>query len=106
MQPGQLVRIPIRDGINVDEKIWGPSASKFRPERWLENALPDSGKDIHAPWGLLTFGDGYVSTLRLLIDSNTGSEMLQTKSLCRQAVCLGRVKGKHIVLRGRASLLT
>lgn len=53
------MRIPVRDGINADETIWGPDATEFRPERWLEKGgLPAIVEDIHAPGNLLTFGDG------------------------------------------------
>ncbi|CCL98629.1 uncharacterized protein FIBRA_00631 [Fibroporia radiculosa] len=59
VQAGQLAHIPLRHGINVDTRIWGPDAALFRPERWLdEGGLPDVVKDIRAPGHLLTFGDG------------------------------------------------
>ena len=56
---GQLIQIAVRDGVNTDERIWGPNAREFRPERWIEpGGLPDSVKDVHAPMNLLSFGDG------------------------------------------------
>ncbi|CCM04915.1 uncharacterized protein FIBRA_07112 [Fibroporia radiculosa] len=59
VKPGQIVLVPVRDGINVDARIWGPDAAIFRPERWLEpGGLPETVKDIHAPGHFLTFGDG------------------------------------------------
>ncbi|KZT02809.1 cytochrome P450 [Laetiporus sulphureus 93-53] len=57
--PGQIVHVPVRDGINIDPAIWGPDAAEFRPERWLdEDGLPEAAKAIHAPGHVLTFGDG------------------------------------------------
>lgn len=59
VEPGQLVHIPVRDGINVDPRIWGEDAGVFKPERWIEpGGLPDSVNSIKAPMHLLTFGDG------------------------------------------------
>ncbi len=47
--------MPIRDGINVNEDIWGVDAMVFNPERWLEpGAL---SKEVTAGH-VLTFGDG------------------------------------------------
>ncbi|KAI0960740.1 hypothetical protein AcV7_000040 [Taiwanofungus camphoratus] len=57
--PGQLVHVPVRDGINVDAAIWGSDGHEYRPERWLEDGgLLESVKNIHAPGHLMTFGDG------------------------------------------------
>ncbi|KAH9923028.1 cytochrome P450 [Fomitopsis serialis] len=60
VEPGQLVHIPIRGGINNDPDIWGPDAEVFRPERWLDNGkgLPESVKTVRAPGHVLSFGDG------------------------------------------------
>ncbi|KZT28248.1 cytochrome P450 [Neolentinus lepideus HHB14362 ss-1] len=40
VKAGQSVMIPVRDGINSDEEIWGKDAREFRPERWLSDGLP------------------------------------------------------------------
>ncbi|KAJ7584135.1 hypothetical protein C8J56DRAFT_790408 [Mycena floridula] len=59
VKAGLIIEVPVRDGINVDERIWGPSASIFVPDRWLrEGALPESVELIRAQGRLLTFGDG------------------------------------------------
>ncbi|KAK7034769.1 hypothetical protein VNI00_012176 [Paramarasmius palmivorus] len=59
VKAGTLVEIPIRDGINVSEAIWGPDAAVFDPERWLNpDRLPESVKWVHAQGNMLTFGDG------------------------------------------------
>lgn len=59
VKKGQQIHIPIRDGINVDEDIWGSDAYEFRPERWLEKGgLPKSVEQIRAQGHNLTFGDG------------------------------------------------
>lgn len=54
----------VRDGINIDSQIWGPDATQFRPERWLEEgALSGEVQKIHAQGHVLTFGDGCVMVL-------------------------------------------
>ncbi|ESK84164.1 cytochrome p450 [Moniliophthora roreri MCA 2997] len=61
VKAGTLVEIPIRDGINISETIWGPDAALFDPERWLDSKstrLPESVKWVHAQGNTLTFGDG------------------------------------------------
>lgn len=55
MHPGQVISIPVRDGINVDPLIWGEDASEFRPERWFEKDVGERGVGMG---GILTFGDG------------------------------------------------
>ena len=57
VQPGQIISIPLRDGINSDPRIWGEDAAEFRPERWFEPGAAERGPGLG---GLLTFGDGYV----------------------------------------------
>ena len=42
---------------NRNEKLWGPNAKSFAPERWLEEN-PEVPKDIHGHRHLLTFSDG------------------------------------------------
>jgi len=59
VKAGQVIQIPIRDGINADEAIWGPDVARFRPERWtLQDGLPESVSLINAQGHVLTFGDG------------------------------------------------
>ncbi|KDR69692.1 hypothetical protein GALMADRAFT_255863 [Galerina marginata CBS 339.88] len=59
VKAGQIIQIPIRDGINADESIWGPDVDEFRPERWIEpDGLPSSVDFIHAQGRTLSFGDG------------------------------------------------
>lgn len=58
VERGQIVHIPVRDGINVDEALWGKDAAVFRPERWMKDELPAAARDIHAPGNVMTFGDG------------------------------------------------
>lgn len=61
VKAGQLIQIPIRDGVNVDEAIWGPDAAEFRPERWLEeDRLPEAVRSMYMQGHVLTFGDGCV----------------------------------------------
>ncbi|KAI0088306.1 cytochrome P450 [Irpex rosettiformis] len=55
VQPGQIISIPLRDGINFDPRIWGEDVEEFRPERWLEPGTSERGPGLG---GLLTFGDG------------------------------------------------
>jgi cytochrome P450 len=54
---GQMISIPVRDGINIDPLIWGEDAEQFRPERWFEKGAGEHGV---GPGGILTFGDGCV----------------------------------------------
>ncbi|PFH47745.1 hypothetical protein AMATHDRAFT_66969 [Amanita thiersii Skay4041] len=59
VKAGQLINIPVRDGINVDEKIWGSNANIFYPERWIEKeGLPPAVNMVRAQGHVLTFGDG------------------------------------------------
>ncbi|PFH47746.1 hypothetical protein AMATHDRAFT_42724 [Amanita thiersii Skay4041] len=59
VKAGQLIHIPIRDGINTDEAIWGSNANDFCPERWIEKGgLPPTVNQIRAQGHVLTFGDG------------------------------------------------
>ncbi|KAK7061093.1 hypothetical protein VNI00_000828, partial [Paramarasmius palmivorus] len=59
IKAGTQVEIPVRDGINISEAIWGPDAAVFDPERWLNpDKMPESVKWVHAQGNMLTFGDG------------------------------------------------
>ncbi|TFK53023.1 cytochrome P450 [Heliocybe sulcata] len=58
VEAGQSVMIPVRDGINSDEGIWGSDAREFRPERWLDNDIPEAVASIQAQGHTLTFGHG------------------------------------------------
>ena len=61
IRKGQIISIPVRDGLNVDPSIWGEDAEEFHPERWLgEDAIQGVGSG-----GILTFGDGCVVCLKL-----------------------------------------
>ncbi|KAI0345465.1 cytochrome P450 [Trametopsis cervina] len=55
VRPGQVISIPVRDGINHDPLIWGEDAEIFRPERWFEPGTAERGPGLG---GILTFGDG------------------------------------------------
>ena len=74
---GQLIYVSARDGVNVDERIWGDDAYKFNPERWLSsegnfdlNVLPQSARDIQVIGNMLTFGAGYDAFLTRCIETN------------------------------------
>jgi len=58
---GTNIVVPV-EGINRSEALWGPDAKAFRPERWLEDGLPDGippqVKDVQGYRHLLTFIDG------------------------------------------------
>jgi len=59
VQEGQEIIIPIRDGRNVDESIWGLDASTFRPDRWLNfDGLPDEAQSLRTNGNTVSFGDG------------------------------------------------
>jgi len=54
---GTLVSVPITC-MNRSNAFWGPDAKEFNPERWLENGIPNSAKEISGHRHLLTFSDG------------------------------------------------
>ncbi|KZV98310.1 cytochrome P450 [Exidia glandulosa HHB12029] len=59
VQRGQEVMIPVRDGVNVDPRLWGDDAEEFRPERWLEkDEIPEEARLIQGWSNTLSFGDG------------------------------------------------
>ncbi|KAK1225670.1 hypothetical protein PQX77_011384 [Marasmius sp. AFHP31] len=59
VKAGTLIEVPIRDGLNISETIWGPDAKTFNPERWLKpEGLPETVKWVSAQGHVLTFGDG------------------------------------------------
>lgn len=58
VKAGQTVMIPVRDGVNCDEEIWGGDAPEFRPERWTDGSLPSAVASIQAQGHTLTFGHG------------------------------------------------
>jgi len=58
VRKGQTITIPI-SAINRSQKIWGPDAKEFKPERWLESKLPEAVSTIPGVWGnMLTFLGG------------------------------------------------
>lgn len=64
VKPGLIIDIPVRDGVNVDERVWSRHATKFRPERWIDpDGLQETLKLIRAQGHLLTFGEGLVSII-------------------------------------------
>ncbi|KAJ7141917.1 cytochrome P450 [Mycena crocata] len=46
---GDKIYIPIR-AVNRSRDLWGADAEEFRPERWLENGVPEAVKGIPAVW--------------------------------------------------------
>ncbi|KAJ7167215.1 cytochrome P450 [Mycena crocata] len=46
---GDKVYIPIR-AVNRSQDLWGPDAEEFKPERWLENSVPNQTKAIPSVW--------------------------------------------------------
>lgn len=55
VRAGTLISIPVRDGINIEPDVWGDDAREFRPERWFEKDVGQTGVGVG---GVLTFGDG------------------------------------------------
>ncbi|KAJ7641534.1 cytochrome P450 [Roridomyces roridus] len=47
---GDKVKIPIR-AVNRSKDLWGFDAEEFKPERWLDNSIPQAVKAIPAVWG-------------------------------------------------------
>ncbi|KAJ7931328.1 cytochrome P450 [Mycena leptocephala] len=46
---GDKIYILIR-AVNRSKNLWGADAEEFKPERWLENSIPDAVKAIPAIW--------------------------------------------------------
>jgi hypothetical protein len=92
VKAGQLIRIPIRDGANIDEDIWGPSAAEFRPERWIEDrGLPESAQLLRAQGNVISFGDGFVNHPLHATYLHLRWDFFRLK------VCLGRLFGTHLL---------
>ncbi|EPQ26412.1 uncharacterized protein PFL1_06060 [Pseudozyma flocculosa PF-1] len=51
---GQDLIIPIQ-AMNLSTEIWGPTATQFDPDRWLDDRLPESAKKSGLPMHLMTF---------------------------------------------------
>ncbi|TFY60460.1 hypothetical protein EVG20_g7407 [Dentipellis fragilis] len=59
VKAGTRIDIPIREGVNVDESLWGPDGYEIVPERWMnKKSPPHRSYYIHAQGNVLTFGDG------------------------------------------------
>jgi hypothetical protein len=62
---GQIIYVSARDGINVNEQIWGDDATVFNPQRWLSSKgkfdldlLPQAVRDIQVVGNMMSFGAG------------------------------------------------
>jgi len=58
IKKGQVIHIPFKS-IHTSERLWGPDAHEFRPERWLTpNGLPKASEMPYGWAGLVAFCDG------------------------------------------------
>ena len=45
--------------MNTNEKVWGPDAAEFKPERWITPGGIPAPSDLPRGWsGIVTFCDG------------------------------------------------
>ncbi|EIN09254.1 cytochrome P450 [Punctularia strigosozonata HHB-11173 SS5] len=58
VKKGDNILVPIR-AVNRSKELWGEDAEEFRPERWLQSAIPDAAKRIPGIYShMMTFLGG------------------------------------------------